>query len=1461
MGSDSTSATPTPGARPKSACDSARGGDNGGGGVKVVVRTRPANQFELLEEGNKVCFRVVTEENCMIEVQGKSEPYTFTFDHVFDQKSRQISVFEAAGIPTVDNVLAGYNSTIFAYGQTGAGKTHTMVGNIKDEEQRGLTPRVFEYLFKRIKEEEATQNPPPQYKVICSNLEIYNETITDLLTPNSTNLPLRNDTKLGSGTYVDGLKEVEVKCCKDAMNLMEIGTNSRTVSATNANLTSSRSHCVYTCVITRKQKSEDGSENTRVSRLNLVDLAGSERAKVSEGKNAQTLKEGCNINKSLTCLGRVIKELVEAQRKGGKVHVPYRDSKLTSLLQESLGGNARTTIIAGVSPMYSSSGESLSTLQFVQRAKHIKNKAKANEVLKQDPVALQMEVMKLRAQIEKMKKGGYRRDPNDRSSVSCTPEPDPELENKIRENEEKIEELEAQLEEAQFESSHAADQNRKMESENQYLRDLKTRLQTNINDMMTEFSFLQERLNEAEQITNNVLEAERFVYEEKLEAERQLVLQKESEKQERDAKITKLEEELRDLVSQLGALQEANKEMQSTLDITNATLNSKTNELEKLNKEHMNVKSALKDSEVKCEDLDSKLIEANGQVKEQKSQLASLQSELERTIAKSDEFESDNARLKETIESLETTRSEIKRKLHETELYVQQLEREKQDLKTEVECQEQKCGDLEEKLSAATEQMKEQRGQIASLQHELKHTSNKADEFEVQNSAMKQTIKNLEEIKAESKRKLNETEILVQKLEREKLELTSESECWQQKYGDLDVKLTDAYEQLKEHRSQLSARDNEVERVQFKLEQCETDNAGLRRNVESLETTRAELKKKLNETELLAQKLERQKEDLEADVECWQNKGGDLDSKLADAYEQLKEQRAQLTARVNELESIQTKADEFENENAGFKQTIENLEDARSELKRKLNETELLVKTLKREKEDLGSEVQCWQHKSVDLERKLSDANEQLKEQKAQLSTRETELDRINAKADEYANSNAEYKENVADLEDARSELKKKVHETEILVQKLEREKTELGAVVEMVQKQREDLQTEVERYVALSKTQKGDAASLKTKFDRTCLELQEEITEKEKELQRAEENCKTQLAARDAKLAEVVRRHEEVMAKRKEEYEDTVQELRASINKAEDEKENKFKQFIEDKKEMESRHKVYIENLAKTSIESDKQMSEQLDSLRSTIHKKETELREVTAKCNSDLTALRCRLEEETSRFQAELAQRESTCADEIFQIKQDSRKQILRLEESVRKYKELASEKQTVIEFHETRIQEIKEEYETRIKKEVERCRTEINYHRIEAEEFSSKAENENNAKFRQYEDYIRSLERELENREHKIVALEDQLEVKEGNGSYYFEEYNQSYNREKSINNTLLSVLDSINNTLVEFEVSRPNSAAGSIPIDDDRRSYDSDYLSYGMPLSSSKLSGRYPSSSFYDSSYSRYTPTHY
>eukprot|EP00210_Caulerpa_lentillifera_P007895 g7536.t1 len=338
------------------------------------------------------------------------------------------------------------------------------------------------------------------------------------------------------------------------------------------------------------------------------------------------------------------------------------------------------------------------------------SRAKVNEVLKQDPVASQMEVMKPGDQIERVNEGGSIRDSNDTSSAPCTPDLNFELEHNISENAEKIEEPEAQLEEAQleeaqFENNRAADQNRRMESENQYLTNLETQLQTNDHNTTTESAVLQERLDEAEEITNKVLEAERSVYEEMLE----------HEKQECDAKITKLEEDSMDHVAQSSQLSTINNELRGTLDITNAALNSNTNEMEDFSNEHLNEESALKDSEAKCMDLESKLVEANGQIKEQRSQLAALQSELERTIAKSDEFETDNARLKETIESLKQSRSEFERTLQETEMLVQKLKREKTELGAVVEMIQKRREDLQTEVERYGALSKTQKGDAAPL--------------------------------------------------------------------------------------------------------------------------------------------------------------------------------------------------------------------------------------------------------------------------------------------------------------------------------------------------------------------------------------------------------------------------------------------------------------------------------------------------------------------------------------------------------------------------------------------------------------------------------------------------------------------------------------------------------------------------------------------------------------------------
>ncbi|KAK9691156.1 hypothetical protein RND81_09G179600 [Saponaria officinalis] len=313
-------------------------------------------------------------------------------------------LFRMAGLPMVENCLSGYNSCMFAYGQTGSGKTHTMLGEMEDVEytpspHRGMTPRIFEFLFARIRaEEESRRDEKLKYSCKCSFLEIYNEQITDLLDPSSTNLLLREDVK--KGVYVENLSEFEVHTVGDVLGLLIQGSSNRKVAATNMNRESSRSHCVFICIIESKWE-RDSVTNYRFARLNLVDLAGSERQK-SSGAEGERLKEAANINKSLSTLGHVIMLLVDIAH-GKPRHIPYRDSRLTFLLQDSLGGNSKTMIIANVSPSICCAAETLNTLKFAQRAKLIQNNAVVNEDSSGDVAVLQHQILLLKEELSALK--------------------------------------------------------------------------------------------------------------------------------------------------------------------------------------------------------------------------------------------------------------------------------------------------------------------------------------------------------------------------------------------------------------------------------------------------------------------------------------------------------------------------------------------------------------------------------------------------------------------------------------------------------------------------------------------------------------------------------------------------------------------------------------------------------------------------------------------------------------------------------------------------------------------------------------------------------------------------------------------------------------------------------------------------------------------------------------------------
>ncbi|XP_066470527.1 kinesin-like protein KIF3A isoform X1 [Tiliqua scincoides] len=347
--------------------DKADNSDN----VKVVVRCRPFNDREKV-----MCYKMavnVDEMRGTITVHktdsSNEPPKTFTFDTVFGPESKQLDVYNLTARPIIDSVLEGYNGTIFAYGQTGTGKTFTMEGVRAVPELRGIIPNSFAHIFGHIAKAEGDT----RFLVRVSYLEIYNEEVRDLLGKDQTQR-LEVKERPDVGVYIKDLSAYVVNNADDMDRIMTLGHKNRSVGATNMNEHSSRSHAIFTITIECSEKGVDGNMHVRMGKLHLVDLAGSER-QAKTGATGQRLKEATKINLSLSTLGNVISALVD----GKSTHVPYRNSKLTRLLQDSLGGNSKTMMCANIGPADYNYDETISTLRYANRAKNIKNKARINE--------------------------------------------------------------------------------------------------------------------------------------------------------------------------------------------------------------------------------------------------------------------------------------------------------------------------------------------------------------------------------------------------------------------------------------------------------------------------------------------------------------------------------------------------------------------------------------------------------------------------------------------------------------------------------------------------------------------------------------------------------------------------------------------------------------------------------------------------------------------------------------------------------------------------------------------------------------------------------------------------------------------------------------------------------------------------------------------------------------------------
>ena len=373
--------------------------------IKCYVRCRPLNSREL--EINANCIEISKDKT---SITLKNNDHNYIYDKIFPAETNQETIFEEIGLPLLKKFLSGYNSTIFAYGQTGTGKTHTIIGPLESlfddkNENFGLIPNILNYLFdqkeeakKIIKESSKEKVENVEYNLSCSCIEIYNEQLIDLLNNNTQFdkadeiLKIREDPK--KGMYIENLTEIEINSAKKAKELLISGFKNRHVASTSMNRESSRSHLIYTLFLSTEFEIGEGVIVMRSSRMHLVDLAGSERQKYTNTQG-QRIKEAGNINKSLSILGNVINAVIE-YNEGKTKFVPFRDSKLTYYLKDSIGGNSKTVIIGNISQSYIQISETQSTLNFIQRAKMIKNKAKIIENVNDIVKMLQNEIKSLK---------------------------------------------------------------------------------------------------------------------------------------------------------------------------------------------------------------------------------------------------------------------------------------------------------------------------------------------------------------------------------------------------------------------------------------------------------------------------------------------------------------------------------------------------------------------------------------------------------------------------------------------------------------------------------------------------------------------------------------------------------------------------------------------------------------------------------------------------------------------------------------------------------------------------------------------------------------------------------------------------------------------------------------------------------------------------------------------------------
>ncbi|KAF6254437.1 hypothetical protein COO60DRAFT_1665196 [Scenedesmus sp. NREL 46B-D3] len=993
----------------------------------VFVRVRPINSAESSEGDNYNCTRVYGDRTVSVELKHRPEPHQFKFDCVLPENTSQLEIFERAGKPIVDNCMGGYNSTIFAYGQTGAGKTYTMQGPLaaalEECEERGLAPRVFEYLFSEIdKAQDELCHENLTFCVKVSMLEIYNEVITDLLNPSGSNLQIREDIK--RGCFVEDLSEQLIQNSSDAMRLMRTGAENRHVGETRLNRESSRSHSVFACTLERHSKSqESGVTNVLFSRLNLIDLAGSERINGGEHGGSQAtgkhFKEACHINKSLTTLGRVIMELVDAQRSsgggrgssagGGKSsggskarHVPYRDSRLTFLLQDSLGGNAKTLMIANISPSSVSYQETLSTLQFMSRAKCIRNRATINMDARGDVVLLQREIVRLNGELDNLRKG-Y-------------------TEPAIQE----AKELRTKLDEMCCDKNKLNAVMLNLEKDNQNLKSERRRLDHKMSQIQKGAGQLDQAIFSltAKVLHHESLAAaatEKSLAAAKVEHEVQLM---EARSGHKEAEV-RLQEELRESVA---AAAEQVHGMQKELQNVQATVQGLKLENDQLRQQLAESKQGRDQEGQAAQQRATEAAGAHAAMQQQLQAAADSNDVLQRQL---DEALAHGSGLQQQLDAAAADGASLRQQLQEATAGAGELQQQLQEasstgasLQQQLEAACEARDEAQEALKASQSVNAGLDDQIRQLMEQIEQT---ATQLQEKNDQLSASNESLAEIQHQLDSAQADLAAAQQQLTAEQQEAAAQVSTADSKQQQVQKLLQEAEQQLQQTQEQLQQTEGQLQQTEGRLAEANKSNDEAKQQIAELETTAAALQQQLQELESRNTNASSTNEELQQQLSALQQQLRDAaaasaadkvqsEAQVQQLQQQLEATEGQITERGSQAVALEEALSEL---NAAVKEKTQALEGSQEQCKQLQQQLDASTAAAAARADQLASDLAAVRESSKSRQEELM---KQVTEVHLQLSAAQLEQDRLQDDVDSVRGEKGLLE---AQLADARGQVDK----------------------------------------------------------------------------------------------------------------------------------------------------------------------------------------------------------------------------------------------------------------------------------------------------------------------------------------------------------------------------------------------------------------------------------------------------